>query len=272
MLQAVAASGAFMFLWVFVLFPGSAYTGFDGHDTFILWMFDKIPLFGIVAPVSLITKYNELGHVPAFTHAVPGAIWSVLAPLQLFPEARRRLGASGHTAAGRAMLSAAALLMVGYGIIDANDLYSDMHDFEGHGGGVAAYIDGLHVLPAPMNLIGVRMLAGYFIASGAATYAFARKGDYTRHRRWAIRHVGAGLWVSAQRPFYALVRLAQAGILGTQTSITTTAEADAFYYAAYTTTIVYMVAAEWWARRPGSVAILPPGPSSDGTSDGVSGS
>ena len=46
-------------------------------------MFEKIPLFGLVAPVSLITKYNELGHIPAFTHAVPGAVWSVLAPLQV---------------------------------------------------------------------------------------------------------------------------------------------------------------------------------------------
>jgi len=160
------------------------------------------------------------------------------------------------------MLSAAALLMIGYFIIDANNLYSDTHDFEGHGGGIAAWVDNLHLLPLPMNLIGVRMLAGYFIASGAATYGFAKQGDYVRHRRWAIRHVGAGLWVSAQRPFYAVVRLAQAALFGTQTSMTTTAEADAFYYAAYTTTLVYVFASEWLARRPanaatGAVAIAP---------------
>jgi len=35
---------------------------------------------------------------------------------------------------GRVMLACAALLMMGYLIIDANQLYSDMHDFEGHGG------------------------------------------------------------------------------------------------------------------------------------------
>jgi len=38
--------------------------------------------------------------------------------LQLFPEARARLGGQGHTVAGRVMLSAAALLMLGYFIID----------------------------------------------------------------------------------------------------------------------------------------------------------
>ena len=32
------------------------------------------------------------------------------------------------------MLASATLLMVGYLIIDSNQLYSDMHDFEGHGG------------------------------------------------------------------------------------------------------------------------------------------
>ena len=171
LLKAVTASGVFMFLWVFVLFPGSAYTGFAEHDKFIEWLFAQdgpiqIPVFRIVAPVSLITKYNELGHLPAFTHAVPGAIWSLLAPLQLLPEARARLGASWHSVAGRTMLTAAAVLMVGYGIIDANDLYSDTHDFQGHGGGLAAWVDSLKLLPLPMNLLGVRFLAAYFVASG----------------------------------------------------------------------------------------------------------
>ena len=83
MQQVLGASGIFMFLWVFVLFPGSAYTGFQGHDAWIDWLFETFPLFGLIAPVSLITKYNELGHLPAFTHAVPGAVWSILAPLQV---------------------------------------------------------------------------------------------------------------------------------------------------------------------------------------------
>ena len=92
-----------------------------------------------------------------------------------------------------------------------------------------------------------------------------------RHSRWAIRHVGAGLWVSAQRPLYAILRLIQAAVMGTDASVTVGAESDAFYYAgtqftcitgtkvqiltqkryaAYTTTVVYICAAEWLARRP----------------------
>jgi len=69
LLLGVGVSGVFMFLWVFVLFPGSAYTGFAAHDAFIQLLFEKVPLFGLVAPVSLITKYNELGHTPAFTRS-----------------------------------------------------------------------------------------------------------------------------------------------------------------------------------------------------------
>ena len=256
MLYAVAASGAFMFVWVFTLFPGSAYTGFRAHDALIDWAFDRIPLFGIVAPASLITKYNELGHLPALTHAVPGAVWAALAPLQLLPDARARLGPRGHAAAGRVMLSAAAVLMCGYFIIDANGLYSDVHDFAGNGGGLAAAVDGARVLPLPFNTIGVRLIAGYFIASGVATFAFAKRRDYPRHRRWAVRHVGAGLWVALQRPVYAAVRLAQAAALGTAASVTPGAEADAFYYAAYATTFAYMTAAEWLARRPAAGAGL----------------
>ena len=52
-----------------------------------------------------------------------------------------------------------------------------------------------------------------------------------RHSRWAIRHVGAGLWVSAQRPLYAILRLIQAAVMGTDASVTVGAESDAFYYA-----------------------------------------
>jgi hypothetical protein len=47
------------------------------------------------------------------------------------------MGAGAHAQAGRVMLVCAALLMMGYFIIDANELYSDVHDFGGHGGGIA---------------------------------------------------------------------------------------------------------------------------------------
>ena len=71
-----------------------------------------------------------------------GAVWSIIAPLQLWPKARGAAGGVLHRWGGRVMLTAAAALMVGYSIIDANDLYADTHDFEGHGGSIAAAVDG----------------------------------------------------------------------------------------------------------------------------------
>mmetsp|Transcript_18051 Transcript_18051/g.36924 ORF Transcript_18051/g.36924 Transcript_18051/m.36924 type:complete len:316 (+) Transcript_18051:435-1382(+) len=249
-----------MFLWVFALFPGSAYTGFDGHDNFLAWLFATFPLFSSVARTSMLTKYNELGNLPACTHAIPGALWSILAPLQLLPEARAQIGADGHKKAGRVMLCAAAALIVGYYVIDSNNLYADVHDMDGQGGGLAAWVDGMGLLPLPLNLIGVRMLAAFFVVSGAASYHFAKHKDYVRHRTWAFRHVGAGLWVAAQRPVFAAIRLAQAGLLGTQVSTKSGPLAEAYFYAAYSTTLVYLAGAEWLARRPLSAESFGRGP------------
>ena len=46
---------------------------------------------------------------------------------------------------------------------------------------------------------------------------------------------------------------AQAAVLGTEASGSSAALGDAFYYAAYTTTLVYILSAEFLARRPGPV-------------------
>ena len=45
-----------------------------------------------------------------------------------------------------------------------------------------------------------------------ATSAIGR--DFEAHRAWAIRHLGAGLWVAAQRPLFSVYRLAQFALLG----------------------------------------------------------
>jgi hypothetical protein len=161
------------------------------------------------------------------------------------------------------MLAAAAALMVGYAIIDANALYADAHDFDGHGGVVADAVDaaaaaaaaaaagGLTTFLPPFNLVGVRMLAVWFISTGVAAGVTAVRGEFTSHRRWALRHVGAGLWVAAQRPLYAACRVAVvgAGALGLYPDAEGTAAlADGFYYASYATTFIYFIAAEWAVR------------------------
>ena len=184
----VAASGAFMALWVFGPFPGSAYTGIADHDRWLTGLYEWAHFPSVFGVTSLITKYSEVGRWPALLHAVPGALWCALAPLQLHPKSREMFGGALHRASGRLMLAAAATLMVGYGVIDHNHLFADAHDFEGRAGTVSEAIDAaarskLGDRVPPFNLTGVRGIAAWFIASGAMTAATAaQRGDFASPR------------------------------------------------------------------------------------------
>ena len=257
---AVAASSIFMCVWVFGPFPGSMFTGVPEHDEFIRSVYEFLHFDVVFGPTSLLLKYNEAGRLPALMHALPGAVWCALSTLQLHPQSRTAFGGELHRTGGRAMLTAAAVLMLGYAVIDANGLYADMHDFGGHGGGVSEAIDAkvasataegkLPALP-PFNLVGVRGIAAGFIATGVMTGVTAKRGNYKAHRAWALRHVASGLWVAAQRPLYSVFRMVGvgAGLLGLYDAESSAAFADSFYYASYVTTFVYFMAAEWAIRE-----------------------
>lgn len=252
---AVALSAVFMALWVFVL-PGSAWIGSSAtHDAHVKEIFEG--LFGFFAPSSILLKYNILGPVIELTHALPGAIWALLAPLQLNPVSRKEYGGFMHKTAGRLMLAAAATLMVGFSMIDANGLYADAVDFHGHGGGLAEAADTFNasllggVLP-PFNLGGVRVIALWFVSTGCLTYWFALRREFSHHRQWALRHVASGIWVAAQRPLFGVVRIAQAACLGLGTAAESTVQGDAFYYSAYFVTALFFGMSEWAIQHPNS--------------------
>mmetsp|Transcript_55354 Transcript_55354/g.111098 ORF Transcript_55354/g.111098 Transcript_55354/m.111098 type:complete len:342 (-) Transcript_55354:5-1030(-) len=247
---AVALSALFMVLWVFLL-PGSAWVGsFPERDSWISEFYRSH--FQFFAPASIILKYNVVGPLIELTHALPGAIWCLLAPLQLSPEARKVDGGSLHRTAGRVMLLAATVLMVGYALIDGQHLFADEVDFVGHGGGLADAANAFNagqlggVMP-PFNLGGVRFLAAWFVVTAVQTFrtATAEPRDVASHRCWALRHMAAGLWVAAQRPLFAAARVVQGLLLGTELAAAPSAQADAFYYCAYLTTALYIFAAEW---------------------------
>jgi hypothetical protein len=152
------------------------------------------------------------------------------------------------------MLAAAAALMVGYAFIDANGLPADVHDFHGHSGAIADALDNALDTPTPVNTVGLRLLAGWFVFTGINAGVTARDGDIPRHKVWALRHVAAGLWVAAQRPVYSAMRTAMVtgGLLGLVDDASGVESlADGFYYASYLTTSLYFVSAEWAARGRG---------------------
>ena len=158
------------------------------------------------------------------------------------------------------MLTAAAVLMAGYFVIDRNNLFADTHDFNGQVGTVSSLIDSViaeknitPVTPTPFNVVGVRGIAAWFIATGVMAGITAKNKQFKSHRKWAARHVGAGLWVAVQRPVYSVIR-AGASELGVTGAITpdsafgNLAFADAFYIASYLATFLFFGAAEWIAR------------------------
>jgi hypothetical protein len=175
------------------------------------------------------------------------------------------------------MLAAAAVLMAGYAVIDANALFADAHDFDGQVGTVSSAIDAFAsekvssfssfidakkdtpaFVPTPFNVVGVRLIAAWFVSTGVMTGVAARRGDFENHRRWAARHVGAGLWVACQRPVYSAIRagataLGVSGAVTHETAFGSLAFADAFYVASYITTFAYFGAAEWVARENGAL-------------------
>uniref|UniRef100_A0A6U1LA12 Uncharacterized protein n=1 Tax=Tetraselmis chuii TaxID=63592 RepID=A0A6U1LA12_9CHLO len=254
---------SFMVLWCLAPFPGSAFCGLTWHDSFVQSMWAAFHMADFVAPESLMLKYNTLGQAPALLHALPGAVWCACAPLQL---SRKRSGEGGrkpgaHSTVGRVMLTSAAVLMVGYVLIDESGLSAEDYDFHGHGGPLSALIDGSpfgQLLPMSFNHFGLKLIAGWFIWSGVKTFWHAKAGQYGAHRAWAVRHVGAGLWVAAQRPMFATARLTQLAVLGPDVAGSISAQSDAFYGCSYVATIAFFVVAEAVARggwQPGDARL-----------------
>jgi hypothetical protein len=93
-----------------------------------------------------------------------------------------------------------------------------------------------------------QVIAGWFVLTGIQTAATAKGGRWEDHRAWAVRHVGAGLWVAAQRPLFAACRVAQTFLLPSAVAADASAQADAFYTCAYIVTALYFVGAEAIAR------------------------
>ena len=130
-------SASFMVLYCLLPFPGSAYAGLAWRDDIVQFVWEAFHLDAI-ASSSLMLKYNTLGQAPALLHALPGAIWCALVPGQL---AQAKLPTPGHAMRGRVMLTAAAVLMVGYTLIDASGLTEEDYDYGGESGFIAELID-----------------------------------------------------------------------------------------------------------------------------------
>lgn len=251
----LAGSALLMIIWIFLL-PGSVWTGSSfEHDAQVrnLWQADTI------APSSLVLKYNVIGQLAGLTHALPGAVWALLATAQVNPTIRRFAGGTLHKWAGRTMLAAAALLMVGYAFIDGNNLHAESVDFQGHGGGIAAAFDSFNngklggVLPS-LNVCALHFIAIWFIFTGIQTWVSVRagQGNVATHRSWALRHIAAGFWVAGQRLLFIIARFAENALMNADLATSREVMGEAFYYTGYLSVVLYIAFTEWVISNNGT--------------------
>ena len=152
----VSLSGNFLVFWCLAPFPGSVWAGVPLHDNFVHLIWQALPIDEIIGPESLMLKYNTLGNAPALLHALPGAVWCALAPMQLAGPGQGR----SHVLGGRIMLASAAVLMVGYALIDGSGLTAEEFDFGGHGGRLAEIVDSSAIrslMPLSFHKLGLKV-------------------------------------------------------------------------------------------------------------------
>ena len=162
-------------------------------------------------------KYNALP-ITMLLHVVPGAIFLLLAPLQLSTPLRRRYVVV-HRSLGYALL----LLAIPFAI---TGLYIAVRDpMFGPVGAAAAVIAGL-----------------LFFYAGARAYRAIRRGDRIGHRAWMLRFLALAYAIAVMRVLsliiMALVPLRPRAI-----------GAPLFWVG----WIVSALLAEWWIRRPSSM-------------------
>jgi len=248
----VALCALFMAFWILV-YPGSLWVGSSLEADAIAAVDFKVG--GVDLFVSgLVYKYNVMGQTAAFTHVLPGMVWALLAPLQLSASMRRFEGGALHRTGGRMMLLAAAIAMVGYAIIDENHLSAQEADFSGSGGAISDTIDAFATTMAPtgfppFNISALRVIALWFAFTGAKTAQTAISKDYMEHQSWALRHIGAGLWISGQRVLFGAARALQSALFGLDGAMSPDLMADAFYIGGYVAIFAYLFAAEWGIQQ-----------------------
>lgn len=220
----------------------------------------------VTVPASVILKHYDHPAVLA-THHLGAVLWTVggLAQFGLQLDRTRPSHALRHRVVGYVFVAGVCLLTAGLALILAWDLRAD-RDFE------AAFPEDCERPPLASEVAGTASVGAiqlWFLASVAAAVRAARRGQFAQHRRWIVRHVGAGLWVSLMR--LAVLPLSAALTAATGRALHGGEKRDLFGTTAALSVVLCVCAAEGYlAVVPGdkhrvpragkSVASAPPPP------------
>jgi hypothetical protein len=193
-----------MTFWIFVV-PGSFRMGIGAPiSPFYDKLIEEASSRGIMGlPHTIVTKFAQHPYI-TWLHVIPAGIWTTLAPFQLMGSLRKRFPFL-HRLAGYVMLSTTPWIIVGVvAIIFAGLTFES--DFPSLASQPHLPLSALGLSPFADSASSFRFIEA-FLCLEAVWFGFtalsaldaARKRRFEVHRRWMVRHIGAGLWVSIQR-------------------------------------------------------------------------
>lgn len=178
----VTALCYFMVLWILV-FPGVMF-----HDSFPKYKESVMEILVKESPfdVDMSTKYHGQT-VVHFLHLIPGVVWSVVAPLQLHTNFRKKNWRL-HRWLGYALFACIPFQMAGVYVIKQRGLtvaqrYADVT--ANRWVAMMPWVDSL----AALHYTWTAIMALYHV----------KQGNYLDHRLYMIRHVALGSFVSLMR-------------------------------------------------------------------------
>lgn len=170
-----------MVFWI-LIFPASWRVGqSESHDR----MLEEVTKPGSIQPRQLIFKYagQTVVHV---THILPGSVWAGIIPFQLHDGFRQR-NKKLHRLMGMVFLACSFLIAIGVFVIMNKGLL-----FEN-------FFEDIEPSKFKQTEISLSILTGWFIYTGAKAFLHAKARRFHLHRKFMLRHIAAGLWVSLQR-------------------------------------------------------------------------
>lgn len=183
----VATTGLsiFMVFWI-LIFPSSYLIGrWELHDRIL---FGSLKQGDTLAPPELTLKYQ--GHTAVhLTHFLPGAVWAGIIPFQIH-DGFRRQNPKMHRILGMLFFAASILVAVGVLVILHRELLFDN------------FFPDLPEKPKEVRLatdVGIVGMSFWFFCSAAVALYYAKAKKFRLHRRFIIRHIASGIWISLQR-------------------------------------------------------------------------
>mmetsp|Transcript_46083 Transcript_46083/g.109888 ORF Transcript_46083/g.109888 Transcript_46083/m.109888 type:complete len:348 (-) Transcript_46083:88-1131(-) len=154
-------------------------------------------------------NYNKYGPFPIvrILHNFPGLIWAGCIPINLHPGLRTSYPTL-HRYAGRAFFLSSFSLMVGFGFILYHGLGMKHENVPPRLGQSLLMLRSEGWSDVPHAVVTMNLASVWFCYTAVTALAAAKRRDFATHKRWAVRHVASGIWISMMRALLPVLHFA----------------------------------------------------------------